>query len=133
MQIFIKCGGDECGREFKGDTGQPDWTCPYCGREVRNAQYPFLCARLMEAKSHPPEETNWKELLDHLLRKARLKYLENNMRLRENGLEASKLDKLIEYENRLDEEGLDWYKITQDFLKECAEEICEQERRFKDL
>jgi hypothetical protein len=72
LRIFIVCGDPECGEEYPADTGDKRWLCPHCGRERPNKYYPFLTARLMNAKIHA-DETDWKEHHDDLLSTARRK------------------------------------------------------------
>ena len=130
MQFIIKCGGEDCGREFKGDTQEPSWLCPYCDHEVLNKDYPFLCARLMEAK-RVPEETDWRDLYDFLLEKARLKMLENNMALVENGLQKTALSQLVEFEKKLVQEDEDFQDLTLRMLKEIGEQVISQEKEIE--
>jgi DNA-directed RNA polymerase subunit RPC12/RpoP len=130
MQIIIKCGGEGCGREFKGETEERNWLCPYCDHEIENKNYPFLCARLMEAK-RVPDETDWRDLYDFLLEKARMKMLENNLLLVENGLEKTSFSRLIEFEEKLDEEGLDFKELTLKALKVLGEQCKVQEEQVE--
>ena len=69
MEIIVKCGSESCRKEFKARTNEPEWVCPNCERIIVNKNYPFLTARLMEAKSNP-DKANWKLLHDELLEKA---------------------------------------------------------------
>jgi len=69
MQIIVKCGSETCRKEFKAKTNEPEWICPNCERVIENKNYPFLTARLMEAKANP-DKANWKLLHDELLEKA---------------------------------------------------------------
>ena len=69
MEIIVKCGSETCREEFKARTGEPQWVCPKCDRVIENRNYPFLTARLMEAKANPGT-ANWKLLHDELLEKA---------------------------------------------------------------
>jgi len=130
MQIFIKCGGDGCGREFKADTEQGLWLCPHCDHEIKNKNYPFLSARLMEAK-RLPEEADWKDLLDLVLRNARVKMIENNMLRVETGLEKISMGLLAEYENRFDSgEEMDFQKETLEAIEKLGSLIREQENEL---
>ena len=131
MQIIIKCGGEGCGREFKGETEESSWLCPYCDHEVENKDYPFLCARLMEAK-RVPDETDWRDLYDFLLEKARMKILENNLLLVENGLEKVSLSQLVEFERKLDETDHDFQMLTLQALKVLGEQCKTQERMVEE-
>ena len=126
MQFIIKCGGDNCGREFKAETEDRMWQCPFCDHEIPNRDYPFLSARLMEAK-RVPEETDWHDLLDLILRKARVKMMENNLLRMEQGLEKVSLKPLIELEEKLDSPDLDFQELTLSAIKELGNIIKEQE------
>lgn len=70
MRIIIVCGDPECGEEYPADTTDRTWECPHCGRVRENMYYPFLNARLMNARIHS-DEADWRELHDELLSKAR--------------------------------------------------------------
>jgi len=128
MLLIIKCGADGCGKEYKAETNDRLWLCPYCDHEILNKDYPFLCAKLMEAKSAPPEETDWYDLFDVILRKARVKLIENNMRRLEEGLEKVPLGILIEFENMLQEQdATDFQQKTQKAMDALGKQIMEQE------
>jgi len=70
MRIIIVCGNPECDEEYNADSNDSLFKCPHCGREKENPYYPFLTARLMQAKSMPAD-ADWKALHDELLGKAR--------------------------------------------------------------
>ena len=70
MRIIIICGDPACGEEYPAETEDRLWSCPHCGRERKNMYYPFLTARLMDARIHS-DEADWKEHHDQLLAKAR--------------------------------------------------------------
>ena len=70
MRIIIVCGNPECEEEYNADSNDSLFKCPHCGREKENPYYPFLTARLMQAKSMPAE-ADWKALHDELLERAR--------------------------------------------------------------
>ena len=66
MKMFIVCGNEDCRKEFSGETVEPYWKCPHCEREIENRHFPFLNAKLMEAKVHP-QNAEWDVLfLMHL-------------------------------------------------------------------
>ncbi len=69
MRIIIICGDPDCGDEYPAETEDRLWSCPHCGRERENMYYPFLTARLMDARIHS-DEADWKEHHDQLLEKA---------------------------------------------------------------
>ena len=133
MKIIIKCGGEDCRREFNGETEERSWLCPYCDHEVMNKDYPFLCARLMEAK-RVPDETDWRDLFDYMLDKARTKMIENNFALAGEGIEKTSLSKLIEFENILegdDQEGIDFQALTLKALQVLGEQVIAQEEKLQ--
>ena len=66
MRIIIICGNPECGEEYPTDTKDRMWECPHCGRQRENQFYPFLNAKLMNARIHS-DEADWKEHHDELL------------------------------------------------------------------
>jgi hypothetical protein len=70
MRIIIVCGNPECDEEYNADSNDSLFKCPHCGREKENPYYPFLTAKLMQAKSMPAE-ADWKALHDELLEKAK--------------------------------------------------------------
>lgn len=72
MRIIIICGNPDCQEEYPADTEDRAWQCPHCDRERPNIYYPFLTARLMNARIHT-EEADWKEHHDELLAKAQRK------------------------------------------------------------
>jgi hypothetical protein len=66
MRMIIICGDPECGEEYPADTGDRTWECPHCGRVRDNQYYPFLTAKLMNARIHS-DEADWKDQHDELL------------------------------------------------------------------
>ena len=66
MRIIIICGDPECGEEYPTDTKDRTWECPHCGRVRENKYYPFLTAKLMNARIHA-DEADWKAHHDELL------------------------------------------------------------------
>jgi hypothetical protein len=70
MRMIIICGDPECGEEYPADTKDRTWECPHCGRVRDNQYYPFLTAKLMNARIHP-DEADWKAHHDELLMTAR--------------------------------------------------------------
>jgi len=88
MQIIIKCGSDECRKEFRADIKVPEWICPHCERVIPNKNYPFLTAKLMEARSNP-DNVDWKKMHEDLLADAIEK-------IKDKEEEINKLKKKIE-------------------------------------
>jgi len=70
MRIIIICGDPDCGEEYPAETGDRTWECPHCGRVRENGYYPFLTAKLMNARIHS-DEADWKAHHDELLMSAR--------------------------------------------------------------
>ncbi len=70
MRIIIICGDPDCGEEYPAETGDRTWECPHCGRVRENGYYPFLTAKLMNARIHS-DETDWRAQHDELLATAR--------------------------------------------------------------
>ena len=65
--MLIVCGNEECRKEFVGNTVDPYWKCPACDREIENKHFPFLTAKLMEAKASPGKAA-WESLyVEHLM------------------------------------------------------------------
>lgn len=71
MLMIIKCGDSECREEFKTGSEEPSWECPACGRVILNKNYPFLTAKLMQARIDGGEN-DWKATFQDLLEKARM-------------------------------------------------------------
>ena len=88
MQIIVKCGSEECRKEFRAEVEEPEWVCPHCERVIENKNYPFLTAKLMEARSNP-DNVDWKELHEDLLADA-------IALVKEKEEEIKKLEKKIE-------------------------------------
>jgi hypothetical protein len=72
MRIIIICGNPDCGEEYPANTEDRLWMCPHCERERPNIYYPFLTAKLMNARIHS-DEADWKEHHDDLLMRAQRK------------------------------------------------------------
>jgi hypothetical protein len=70
MRMKVKCGDEDCRTEFFVDSSEPVWTCTECGREIANRNYPFLTAKLMQAKIDGPR-ADWKRVYSDLLALAR--------------------------------------------------------------
>lgn len=70
VRIFVACANPDCGEEYPVETDDRHWDCPHCGRELENRFYPFLTARLMNARIHS-EEADWRQHHDELLERAR--------------------------------------------------------------
>ncbi len=64
------CGNLECREEYYAQTEDRQWTCTKCGRVKNNEYWPFLDARLMQARID--KDTDWRKMHDDLLARARL-------------------------------------------------------------
>lgn len=80
MLIVIVCGGEECGKEFRADTKDRRWVCPHCGRAIENRYYPFLNARLMQARIDK-DAADWKTMLEGLREEANNLFKDRTERL----------------------------------------------------
>jgi len=81
MRIIIVCGNPDCNKEFYAETGDAEWECPHCGRKIENRYYPFLSAKLMQAKIDA-DKTDWKEMYDKLLDAAREEVIKRDRRIK---------------------------------------------------
>ena len=70
MRFIVVCGNPECREEYYAQTEDKEWTCTKCGRVKSNEFWPFLDAKLMQAKID--KDTDWKKMHDELLIKARM-------------------------------------------------------------
>jgi hypothetical protein len=70
MRFIVVCGNPECREEYYAQTEDREWTCTKCGRVKSNDFWPFLDAKLMQAKID--KDTDWKKMHDELLAKARM-------------------------------------------------------------
>lgn len=80
--MMVKCGDENCKTEFYVDSKEPVWVCTKCGREITNRYYPFLTAKLMQAKIDG-DPANWKEMYSELLRSARIEIAARGVRTEE--------------------------------------------------
>jgi hypothetical protein len=71
MRMMVRCGDQDCKNEFYVESKDPVWECPNCAREIINKNYPFLTARLMQAKIDG-DMTDWKVMFLELLKTARI-------------------------------------------------------------
>jgi hypothetical protein len=69
MDFIIVCGNDDCRQEYGAQTDSRQWECPKCGRVKSNDFWPFLDARLMQARID--KDTDWRKMHDQLLSRAR--------------------------------------------------------------
>jgi hypothetical protein len=66
MRMKVICGDEDCREEFYVESKEHIWICPNCSREIENRNYPFLTARLMQAKIEK-DEADWKKRLEELI------------------------------------------------------------------
>ena len=71
MRMMVRCGDEECKTEFYVDSKDPVWECTSCGRQITNRNYPFLTARLMQAKIDGGS-ADWKLMFAELVKTARI-------------------------------------------------------------
>ncbi len=71
MRMMVKCGNEDCKSEFYVESKDPVWVCQECEREIINRFYPFLTAKLMQAKIDVGS-TDWKEIFLELIKTARI-------------------------------------------------------------
>jgi len=69
MRFIVVCGNPECREEYYAQTEERVWTCTKCGRQKQNEFWPFLDARLMQARID--KDTDWRRMHDELLARAR--------------------------------------------------------------
>ena len=75
MRMKVKCGDLDCREEFFVDSKDPVWECPSCSREIINKNYPFLTAKLMQAKIEG-DMADWKNRFTELLEEATINIAE---------------------------------------------------------
>jgi len=81
MRLRIICGDDDCRQEYTTDTMDRTWECPHCGRVRENDFYPFLSARMMQARINGQDQ-DWETVHDDMVEKADVRVQEKNVRLR---------------------------------------------------
>jgi len=129
--IYVKCGNQDCGKEFRADTADPVWKCPHCGREIENRYYPFLTAKLMQAKINGDEKT-WRERYESLIEESRLKILERYERIVEKkgeGYYVPDMSFLEEAEEILDKDDdeVDWKEEHDALLRKARKVVLEED------
>ena len=71
MRMLVRCGDQDCKNEFYVDSQDPVWECINCGREIINQNYPFLTAKLMQAKIDG-DRADWRGMFIELVKTARI-------------------------------------------------------------
>jgi len=125
MRIIVKCGEDECRTEFNVETTDPEWECPSCGHVIINRQYPFLTAKVMQARVEGDSsdwKRNFKDLLDTI---------GAEMEKRTSGeLEGPPKELLIKGHNELKREHSngEWRVLFEDLLSEGRKMVLRMEK-----
>jgi hypothetical protein len=97
MKFIVVCGNDDCRAEYSAQTEEKEWACPKCSRRKTNPYWPFLDAKLMQARID--KDTDWKKMYDDLIVKARqlledkdeeMKLLKKENRQLKDALEAER-------------------------------------------
>ena len=123
MRMKVICGDEECREEFFVDSKEHIWTCPGCNREIENRNYPFLTAKLMQAKIDG-SQADWKTRYEEIIEEAaahineRSKGKEPDMSIVENA--RKKLQ-----DNRTNSE---WRELHDEFLIGAREFILKMEK-----
>jgi len=119
MQMIVKCGDPECREEFKVGSEDPTWECPACGRAILNRNYPFLTAKLMQARIDG-DENDWKTTFKDLLEKARMEVVKRT----EGGDSVVDLSFIEEADNELSKDhGNQEWRIKHDELLQKGREV----------
>ena len=116
MRMKVICGDTDCREEFFVDSKDAVWECPNCERELINRNYPFLSAKLMQAKIDG-DEADWKNRFGEIIEEAK------------NAIEERRGDRevdvsfLNEAENSLslDLSNNEWKEKHDDLLKKARE------------
>jgi hypothetical protein len=143
MQIIIICGNDDCRQEYKVDTNDRVWECPHCGRKRESDHYPFLTAKLMQARIDG-DMADWETIHNEAVEKADVKVQENDLRIDRLEYDAGvaipgevlaseyKADlKNLREEDEASEEK--WRSKAENFMKKARAIIITQEDRIKQL
>jgi len=71
MRMMVRCGDQDCKMEFYVESKDPIWECPNCERTITNRNYPFLTAKLMQAKIDG-DSADWEGMFKDLVKTARI-------------------------------------------------------------
>jgi hypothetical protein len=144
MQIIIVCGNDDCRQEYKVDTNDRFWECPHCGRKRESDHYPFLTAKLMQARIDG-DAGDWETIHNESVEKANVKVQENDQRIAqlehatgvaiEGEVLASEHEAALKALKKDDKaaEGRTWRVRAENFIKMARAIIIEQEDRIRML
>ena len=125
MRMKVKCGNEDCRTEFFVDSAEPVWTCTECGREITNRNYPFLTAKLMQARIDGPK-ADWKAAYQNLLEMAR-KEINTRTEGGKRSIDLSFLDaagKELKVKKRSNDE---WRRLHDELLERSRRAVLELE------
>ncbi len=122
MRMKVICGDLECREEFFVDSKDAVWECPSCSREIANKNYPFLTAKLIQAKIEG-DSADWKVRLSDLIEEARKEISE-----RSNGKEVD-LKFLDDADSNLKKEldNNEWKRLHDELLDRAKSIVRELE------
>lgn len=123
MRMKVICGDTDCREEFYVDSKDGVWECPNCSREIINRNYPFLTAKLMQAKIDG-DEADWKNRFGEIIEEARIAIEE---RKGERDVDLSFIDdaeKSLSMELSMNE----WKEKHDDLLIKAREIVLELEK-----
>lgn len=69
MRMKVICGDEDCREEFFVESKEHIWVCPNCAREIENRNYPFLTAKLMQAKIDG-DNADWRTRFEEIIEEA---------------------------------------------------------------
>ncbi len=116
MRMKVICGDPDCREEFFVDSKDSVWVCTNCTREIENKNYPFLTAKLMQARIEG-DSADWKKRLEEMIGEARKEISE---RSRGKELDQSFID-LIESRSKEELSNKEYRELHDDLLKRARE------------
>ncbi len=122
MRMKVICGDPDCREEFFVDSKEGVWECTNCTREIENKNYPFLTAKLMQARIEA-DSADWKRRFEEIIGEARK---EISDRSQGKELDLSFID---EAELKLNEElsNAEYRELHDELLKEAREIVLQLE------
>ncbi len=131
VELVIICAG--CANEYMVDTDSPQWECPSCERILENKNYPFLSARLMEAKRLDVKDSDWNALYHDIRNKALDKLMELKLQYKVEQIDLPPAEELdlgnVPEIDRLDEEA--WKEATLQFIDKAHAIIIKLESKLE--
>ena len=123
MRMKVICGDPDCREEFFVESKDRVWICPNCTREIENRNYPFLTAKLMQARIDR-ESADWKVRLEELIGEARK---EIGDRSKEGEYDLAFLD---EFQSKLEEElsNSEYRDLHDNLLQRSREKVIQLEK-----